>query len=536
MNIPISFFTWIVAALPIIVLLVMMLRFQWGAEKAAPLGLIIAFISGMAVFDASFQLVFLEALKGVWSAITVLIIVWTAILLYEVVNEANAFEVFRVEMKKISPNELLQVLIFGWVFISFLMGITGFGVPVAIGAPLLVGIGVSPIWAVFIPLIGHAWGNTFGTLAVAWDALVLQTNIGDNSELLLSTALWAAIFIWIWNFISGIAICWVYGKKEAVKKGLLAVIIISTIQGGGQLILSQFNQTIAAFIPATIALIVALFLGKTKTYGNPWRMQGSKIMDRENNVQDDEDYPDMKLSQAFVPYFILSAITLFVLLIQPVKNYLGQVSVGFPFPETSTGYGFVNEAAEKFSPLAPFTHASLFLALASLLGFLYYKKNGWIHKGAGKIVIKLSLEKTIPSGVAVLGFIVMSRLMGGTGQTVVLAEGISKIMQEWYVLFAPMVGVLGSFMTSSNMASNVLFGDFQLATAKILELDPSVLLGAHTAGGTIGNTISPGNIILGTTTAGILGKEGIILKKILPLALFTALFIGLIVFTVLIIV
>ncbi|MGO1356100.1 MAG: L-lactate permease [Alkalibacterium gilvum] len=148
----------------------------------------------------------------------------------------------------------------------------------------------------------------------------------------------------------------------------------------------------------------------------------------------------------------------------------------------------------------------------------------------------MSLEKTIPSGVAVLGFIVMSRLMGGTGQTVVLAEGISKIMQEWYVLFAPMVGVLGSFMTSSNMASNVLFGDFQLATAKILELDPSVLLGAHTAGGTIGNTISPGNIILGTTTAGILGKEGIILKKILPLALFTALFIGLIVFTVLIIV
>ena len=50
-------------------------------------------------------------------------------------------------------------------------GITGFGVPVAVGAPLLMGIGVTPLWAVLIPLLCHSWGNTYGTLGMAWDAL-----------------------------------------------------------------------------------------------------------------------------------------------------------------------------------------------------------------------------------------------------------------------------------------------------------------------------------------------------------------------------
>ncbi|WP_414839747.1 L-lactate permease [Carnobacterium sp. TMP28] len=536
MTIPVNSFTWLLAALPIIVLLILMVKFQWGADKAAPVGLIISFLSAITVYKSSLYLILLESLKGIWTSVTVLLIVWTAILLYEVVNEAKAFEVFKHGMQKVTPNELLQVLIFGWIFISFLMGITGFGVPVAIGAPLLVGIGVAPIWAVFIPLIGHAWGNTFGTLGVAWDGLVVQTGIGDNPELLLKTALWAALFIWIWNFISGLAICWFYGKIEALKKGLPAVILISLIQGGGQLIMSQINPTLAAFIPSSVALIVVLFLGRTKMYGSEWHVENSRIMDRSKTEEGAVNYPkDMKINQAFLPYYLLTVITLFVLLVKPVKSFLGQVSIGFSFPETSTGYGFVNVALEKFAPFAPFTHAAVFLALSSLIGYLYYKKNNWIEDGGGKRVIKKSLEKTIPSGLAVIGFIIMSRIMGGTGQTIVLAEGMSSVFGKEFVLLSPVVGMLGSFMTSSNLASNILFGDFQLSAAKILNLDPALLLAAQTAGGAIGNTICPGNIILGTTTAGILGQEGIVLKKILPITVFAALIIGVIMYSVLIV-
>lgn len=536
MNIPVNFLTWGMAALPIVTLLVLMVKFQWGAKKAAPVGLLIALASSLTIYKADLQLVFFESLKGAWSAVTVLLVVFTAILIYEVVNEAKGFEVFKAGIQKVSPNELIQVLSFGWVFVSFLQGITGFGVPVAVGAPLLVGIGVKPGWAVFIPLIGHAWANTFGTLAVAWDALVLQTNLAADPELLLRTALWTASFIWIWNFLSGIVITWVYGGKEALKKGWPAVILISVIHGGGQLVLSQFNQTLAAFVPALVALVVVLFLGKTKRFGSKWRIEDSKVMDRSTDKKKIVDYPkDMNINQAFMPYYVLTFITLFVLLIQPIKNFLGQVTIGFSFPETSTGYGLVNEAVTKFSPLAPFTHASLFLVTSAILGFFFYKSNGWLKEGDFNIALGKATAKTVPSSVSVIGFIVMSRIMGSTGQTYVLAEGIASVFGQGYVLLSPLIGMLGSFMTSSNMAANILFGNFQLQTANVLNMDPAPFLAAQTAGGAIGNVLSPGNIILGCTTAGILGKEGLILKRVLPLAISVAATIGVIMFVMLII-
>ncbi len=529
MDIPINLWMWFLAALPIIVLLILMAGRQWGANKAAPLGLVIATLTAVFFYRADLSLIGFEVLKGFWSSFAVLLVVWPAILLYEVVSEAKAFVVFRNGLKKVTPNELIQVIAIGWVFTGFLQGITGFGVPVAVGAPLLLGLGVKPIYAVVIPLLGHAWGNTFGTLAVAWDALALQTGLESGTELYLQTALWAGIFLWIFNIMTGLAISYLYGGKKGIKKGFIAVMIISTIHGGGQLIMTQINTTLAAFIPASVALIVVFALSKTKWYSDKWRLEESNIMNRDvTSTQADEFPENMSIHQAFFPYYVLTVITLIILLISPINNFLGQFQIGFGFPESETGYGFVNEAQAIFSPISPLTHAGIFLMLASLIGFIFYKRHQWVDNEAGKNILKRSWQKTVPSAIAVIGFIVMSRIMGGTGQTLVLAEGIAETLNLAYVVLAPLVGLLGSFMTSSNMASNILFGDFQLTTANILSIDSAPILGSQTAGGSIGNTISPGNIILGTTTAGIIGKEGIILKKILPIATAAAIIIGVI--------
>jgi lactate permease len=532
MNIPVNLFNWGLAVLPILTLLILMIGLQWGATKAAPVGLLIAAISALFFYQADFNLVLLEGLKGLWSTFTVLVIVWPAILIFEVVSQAKAFIVFRNGLQKISPNELMQVMSVGWVFVSFLQGVTGFGVPVAVGAPLLIGIGVNPIMAVLIPLIGHAWANTFGTLAIAWDTLVAQTNLTSMPLVMMQAALWAAIFIWVWNIITGLAIAWIYGKKEAVVKGLPAILIISLIQGGGQLLLSQINTTLAAFLPATIALVSVILLSKTKLYNKPWRIEKSPVMNRKlSSLNNKEVYPkNMSIHQAFLPYYILTFITLFVLLIQPIKNTLGSFRLGFSFPETVTGFGFVNKAVALYAPLAPLTSAGTFLIIASVIGYLFYAKNKWVSKGDFKLIFKRSIKKTIPSSIAVMAFIVMSRIMGGTGQTIVLAQGIATILGPTYVIFAPIIGMLGSFITSSNTASNILFGEFQLNTAQLLTLDPAPILGAQTAGGAIGNTICPGNIILGTTTAGNLGSEGLILKKVFPLTAVAATIVGLILF------
>jgi len=95
--------------------------------------------------------------------------------------------------------------------------------------------------------------------------------------------------------------------------------------------------------------------------------------------------------------------------------------------------------------------------------------------------------------------------------------------------------MIGSFMTGSNMTSNILFGDFQVTTAKFLGVNQSAILGAQTTGGAIGSAISPGKIILGTTTAEILGSEGQVLKKIIPITTAAALVIGAILFVCIVI-
>ncbi|MDR1534464.1 MAG: L-lactate permease [Planctomycetota bacterium] len=528
MDPPITLLTWGAAVLSIAALLALLVCWQWGVAEAASVGLGISLVTAFAVFKGSPALIAGELAKGIWGGIAVMAVVVPAILIFEVTDEAKAFDSFRRGMRKFSPDELLQILTIGWVFASFLQGVTGFGVPVAIVAPLLVGIGVKPFWAVAVPLIGHAWATTFGTLAVAWEALVLQASL--SGDLLLSTAVWAGVFTWAMDFTAGAAICWFYAGREGVKRGLAAILSVSCLHGGGQLILSQFNQVLCNFLVSSAGLILAYVLGRT-VYARPYRHDASRLMDKGVALGGEEgDPPSLTLHQAFLPYYILTAVTLFVLLVPPVKRALSFLKVGLPFPETATGYGFVNPAVELYAPITVFTHAGVFLTLASVIGYFFFKTRNVMRPDSAKRIAARTLDKAAPATIAVILLIAMSKVMGGTGQVLVLARGTALVTGKYYALFAPFIGVLGAFMTSSCMASNILFGSFQQTMADLLQLDQAVILGAQTGGGAIGNVICPGNVLLGTTTAGILGREGELLKKLIPLGCAVALACGVIAF------
>ncbi len=533
MNIPVNFVTWIAAFLPIIVLIVLMIKFHWGATEAAPVGLLITIISALTVYKANVTGIAVESAKGIWSALVILLIIWTAILMYQVGEEAHAFVVIKEGMSKLLPNELMLVLAMGWIFESFLQGITGFGVPVAVGAPLLIGIGVSPMYAIIIPLLGQAWGNTFGTLGAAWDSLAVSAGMVVGSEQYYKAAFWAALFLLVWDFITGIVICWMYGKGKAVKKGLPAVLVMTIIGGGGELLLSQINTTLANFIPAVLCLVVLMLMGRMKMYRDEWKVEDSKIMVRKESTSEQVELPkDMTLVQAFIPYVLLSLMTIIVLTVTPINEFLGQFQISISVPETMTGYGFENSANNAFSPLAPFTHASMFLFLSAIIGLLYYKKHGWIKTGGTKNIFARSITMTMPSGMAVIGLVIMSKIMSGTGQTIVLSQGIANVLGNKYLILAPFIGLLGTFMTGSNMSSNILFGDFQMTTSSLLHVNAPAVMGAQTAGGAIGAAVSPSKIILGTTTAKCLGKEGEVLKTMLMLTIPATIAIGVFLFLV----
>lgn len=537
MELQINPFTWAVAFLPLAILLFLMIVRRWGAADAGPVAWIVAVLIAIFVFQASFRAVGIESVKGTWSALTILYIVWPAILIYEVTREAGAFEPFRRGITRLLPHPLIQVMAFGWIFASFLQGVTGFGVPIAVTAPLLVGIGVAPLYAVIIPLVGHAWNNTFGTLAVAW--LGLEQVTGMSPELAGSTALYAASFIWILNILGGLLVCWLYGRMQGIREGLPAVIPISLVQGGLTLGLSQWNDTLNGFIAGVAAFALIFAIGRLPIYQRPSNIQ-SRIFsqDRTQTQPEAEEEvlgPDaaregMSIHRAFIPYYALLGLTFGILLIQPVKNALGTFSFGLSFPAATSGLGF--ETPASTSEIAPLTNPGTFLFAAALIGYFSFSSMGYVSRGGWGRIWSHTVAKAIPSTIAVVALVAMSNVLRGAGGVEVLAQGVATATGPFYALLAPFIGVLGAFMTSSNLASNLLFGDFQSTTAGATGLSKAAILGAQTAGGATGNMIAPGNVLLGTTTAGILGKEGEVLRVTLPLALAIAVIIGVVVLIV----
>lgn len=115
-----------------------------------------------------------------------------------------------------------------------------------------------------------------------------------------------------------------------------------------------------------------------------------------------------------------------------------------------------------------------------------------------------------------------------SGMTYSLAYGVATVLGVVYPVLAPLVGVLGAFMTGSNTNSNVMFGAFQTQVADILGVSTLIMAAAQTAGGSIGSMLAPAKVIVGTSTVGLSGREGEVIGKTLKYCVLLALILGII--------
>ncbi|HUG47495.1 MAG TPA: L-lactate permease [Candidatus Limnocylindria bacterium] len=527
-ELPVEPLNWALALLPLVVLLILLAGLHWKAPEAGPIGLFIAAGVAIIAFETPLEVLAVASGKGVWDAIFILYVIWPALLLYRVVDRAGAFEALHAGIERFSRNELFLVLAFGWVFVSFLQGITGFGVPIAVVAPLLIGLGVRPLYAVVIPLIGHAWANLFGTLAVAWLATERVVSLEDQTATLIQSGL----LLWIPNLLAGLAICWLFGRMKGVAAGLPLVLIVSALHGGVQLGMVLISPVLAGFTAGAVALIALYPLSRWQRYSEPnEEISQRPVMDEKRFAEEEAPEPVMGLGMALMPYLVLTALTVGALIYPPVEEALAQFQIGPSFPAVEAGFGQEVEAEEPYSPFAPLTHPGTFLLVAAGVAWLIYRLRGayrrWAEVAEPTPVLRGVVGDGLPASVAVAAFLVMSVIMDDSGQTDVLALGIAEVAPPIVFAFlAGAIGMVGSFMTSSNTASNILFAPLQDQAAGALELNQSTVISAQNAGGALGNSVSPANVVLGTGTAGIVGQEGRILRMVLPWAGIALVFLG----------
>jgi lactate permease len=531
-TLPINLGTWLLAISPILLLLVLLAVLRWKAPQAGPVGMFLAVAVALLFFRAPWESVAVGAGKGIWDAVFILLVIWPALLLYRIGTASGAFDALRRGLSRYSRNHVFLVLAFGWVFASFMQGIAGFGAPIAIVAPLLLAIGVRAVYAVVIPLIGHAWANMFGTLAVGWLATLQVVDLEDE----LTTTLVTAALLAPVTLMAGAAIAWMAGKGPALRLAWPFILIIAAIHAGLQFVIMYWEPVLSTFLAATVALVALYPLSRWSRYREP----AQDVPDRpamkqeadEATKDEDREAPTMGLSWALLPYAVLTAVAVFTLAIPPVEAALDRIEFGFPFPEVSTGYEVATEAEQPYSAIAPFTHPGFSLIVAVLVTWLLFRAKGYFaaraeRHGQQPVWSSLAADAT-PASVAILSFLILAGVMEHSGQTDVLAQGIERISPPLlYAFAANLIGLIGAFMTSSNTASNVLFGQLQQGVASGTGLSESAVIGAQSAGGAIGNAIAPANIVLGTGTAGIVGQEGAVLRKTLPWTLAAAVVIGL---------
>lgn len=531
MQIPVDLLHWALALLPILVLAFLLVQLRWTAQQAGAAGIFIAAAVAILFFRSSPETLAVAGAKGVWDALFILGVIWPALLLHEVMHQAGGYEALRQSLTRMSRNELFDVLALGWVFASFLQGIAGFGTPIAIVAPLLVAIGVRPVHAVVIPIIAHIWAKFFGTLGSGWIATLQVVDLGEA----MAAAGWqSGLLMAIQAILGGFTVVFLYGRWPAVRLAWPLVLIVGSIQGFGQTIVALFDAALAAFIPATVAMVALYPLSRWPRYAEPAEAIVERPAMQTSRAEDlDSTKPPMSAAMSFFPYILLTMLALGVSIVEPVKNVLGSFIVGFSYPEVATGYGIVNEAAAPYSPLSPLTHPGASLAAAALVTWFIYRARRYYGAWAATTgtpqtgVLGALFRSAIPASVPVVAFLVMAALMNHSGQNQTLALGIAALAPAYVFAFLSNgIGIIGAFTTSSSTSSNVLFSDLQVTVARLKELPEATILAAQSAGGAIGNAIAPANAVMGASTAGISGQEGAIIRKALPWTLATFLLTG----------
>lgn len=491
---------WLVSITPIAVLFSSIAFFRIRIPLAATLGLLATVITATVLNTLTMPALAGSISSGLSAAFSILYAVWPAIFLYEFMQAGRSFTVLKDAAVAQSHDHLILVLFFGWIFSSFLQSITGFGVPVAVCAPFLIALGVRPIPAVTMTLIGHAWANTYGTLGMAWDALVTLGPVSNIAE----TSLISGLFLWIVNFTGALLICFFYGRLPAIRHALPFVVVISTVMAGGQVVVGQFNPTIAAFVPTAVALVLALVIFKLRLYTQSWSCPSPVT---NTAVEGHEILTSRKVIIAGVPFIFLVAISLTVFTIPPISNYLASISV---------------------ADIPVFHHAGTVLSLTALFALISLLATKQIGGQDVRAASRKALGKLISTSLGIVLLLVMARLLFTTGHIEILAYGVANVAGYFYLPFAAPIGTFGAFVTSSNMSSNILLASFQNEVAGKLAVNPSLLLAAQTAGGAAGAVIGPSTILLGATTAGVQGQEGTILRPLLVVSMAQAALIGIV--------
>jgi len=422
-----------------------------------------------------------SSIKGFFLAFDIFLIVFGAVFFLEIMKDIKVIENIGLYLESISKDYRIQVILLAWFLINFLEGMSGFGTPGAIVAPILVSIGLSPLTSVIISLLGNSSAGAFGAVGT-------PIRVGF-SGLEIANVPWFTVLFNSVGFLIPVFMIYVLAKSQKQKRGHFFEILPFALWSGFLFVFSSIvvvglGQEFVSVVGSLLAIILVIISLKLKVF--------VPKIERKINV-----YSNVTMS---VPLYkvVLPYLTVFVLLIVG-KSILKTVDINF-----SWGY---KHTFNFFNP------GIIFLITGIPFALLWGKKKLLIDSG------KKAFLRTVEPFLVILSMATMIQLMvnsgnNSSGMSSVLSVLTNNLSGATLPFFAPFIGGFGSFITGSITISNVLFGNI-LAQASVLHnLSVAKILALEISGAAMGNTMAIADIMAAEAVVGLKNRTRSVLREV----------------------
>ncbi len=495
------------SALPIVAILLLMIGFRWPAARAGVAGLALALPIALVPFGFGTrvqpQLGAAGAVAGIvveaaFVALTILWIIFPALCIHHLQERTGGMRALREWLARLTNDPRLIAVLVAWFFALFAEGAAGFGTPVALAAPFLVGLGFGRVEAVTIALLGHCVGVSFGAVGTP---VLPQVAVSGFTGLEISgatvvphLAFGGIMFLFVMRIVGTSEPARHLGLRGAtpwfVAAALLFLVPYFAI---ARWVGPELPTLGGALVGGATFVMLLMFAARLSSAREPGtRRSGSRVA----------------LLRAAAPYLVLVLLILITRLVGPVEVALRSVVV-----EWSMLGAFRGSVQPLFHP-----------GTALLVGFM---AGALLQRASARdvsIAMSAAARQLVVVTIALVAMLGLARTMVHAGMIDVLASAAAAIAGSAWPALVPAVGALGTFVTGSATASNILLTDLQLATAGRLELSALPMLGGQGFGAAAGNIVCPHNVIAGGATVGLVGREGEVIRRtLLPCLIYVAL-------------
>lgn len=505
--------SFLLAALPIAVALVLLGVLRRPAWQASLAGLIVGLIVAVGVWGMPAGLALDAVAAGAALALLpVMWIVFNALLLYNVAVKSGRFEMFRQWMLDHLPDDRrLVLLVVAFSFGCLLEGIAGFGTPVAITSALLVGLGFPAIEALTYTLIFNTAPVAFGALGVPITVLGAVTSMPPTT-----LASMVGRQLPFFAFLLPFYVVGLYGGLRSIRR-LWPALVVS----GGSFALTQFvvSNFISYQLTDVLASLVSIII--TVAFLKTWKPEPDPQFAVTRDAPRAEGTARVGYG-GWMPWIVISVVV--IVWINLKVFLIGDVKVHWPGLDKAvwiTLYQKPYEAIWDFQPLGTGTA----ILLAAILTAI------WTRTGFGDFFdcVARTWKQLWIAIITVMMIVGLAFLLNYSGMSYTLGVGVASV-GALFPLVSAFLGWVAVFLSGSDTSGNALFGNLQAVAARQLGLDPVLMAATNSSGGVMGKMISPQNIATGVSTTELKGQEGKVFARTFWHSVFLTVLLGILVF------